>query len=70
MVNILGDAWEHGTPAWDLFLKNSNVFLHLYGKKVPRVGRKMGHFCCVGSDVAKLLVQAESLKKVLVGHKS
>lgn len=70
MVNILGDAWEHGTPAWDLFLKNSNVFLHLYGKKAPRVGRKMGHFCCVGSDVAKLLEQAESLKKVLVGHKS
>lgn len=70
MVNILGDAWEHGTPAWDLLLKNTSVFLHLYGKKVPRVDRKMGHFCCVGDDVAKLLELAESLKKVLFSHKS
>jgi 5-(carboxyamino)imidazole ribonucleotide synthase len=68
MVNILGDAWQHGSPAWDVLLKDSSVFLHLYGKKAPRVGRKMGHFCCVGNDVAKLLKQAESLKKTLVSH--
>ncbi len=65
MVNILGDAWEHGTPEWDLLLKNPGVFLHLYGKKEPRVGRKMGHFCCVGSTTEDLLNQAEALKKVI-----
>ena len=70
MVNILGNAWENGTPEWDLLLKDSSVFLHLYGKKVPRVGRKMGHFCCVGDDVTNLLKQAESLKQALVSHKS
>jgi 5-(carboxyamino)imidazole ribonucleotide synthase len=70
MVNILGDAWEHGTPAWDELLQNPGVFLHLYGKKEPRAGRKMGHFTCAGSDVEKLLEQAESLKRVLPGHKS
>ena len=69
MVNILGDAWQQGTPAWDELLKNPGVFLHLYGKKEPRSGRKMGHFTCVGGDVEELLKQAESLKKSIPCHK-
>ena len=67
MVNILGNAWEQGTPAWDELLNNPGVFLHLYGKKEPRQGRKMGHFTCVGEKVDELLKQAESLRKVLPG---
>jgi 5-(carboxyamino)imidazole ribonucleotide synthase len=65
MINILGDAWQHGTPAWNELLKNPGVFLHLYGKKDPRPGRKMGHFCCVGDEVDSLVGQAEALKKVI-----
>jgi len=65
MVNILGDVWERGTPAWDELFNNSAVFLHLYGKKDPRHGRKMGHFTCVGDELEKLLKQAESLAKML-----
>jgi len=69
MVNILGDAWQHGTPSWDELLKNPGTFLHLYGKKEPRTGRKMGHFCCVGEEREELLVQAEKLKKLLSSEK-
>ncbi len=62
MVNILGDAWEHGSPAWNLLLKDSGAFLHLYGKKEPRPGRKMGHFTLVG-DVSEVLVESAGLVK-------
>ncbi|MEA1889459.1 MAG: 5-(carboxyamino)imidazole ribonucleotide synthase [Pseudomonadota bacterium] len=65
MVNILGDAWQKGTPPWDELLKNPGVFLHLYGKKEPRPGRKMGHFCSVGKEIEALVDQAETLKKVI-----
>jgi len=67
MVNILGDAWQQGIPAWDELLNNPGVFLHLYGKKEPRTGRKMGHFTCVGSDLDELLKLVNSLKKELSG---
>jgi 5-(carboxyamino)imidazole ribonucleotide synthase len=65
MVNILGDAWQHGEPAWGKLLDGAGTFLHLYGKKEPRAGRKMGHFCCVGNDADSLLEQAEALKRSL-----
>lgn len=65
MVNILGDAWEQGIPAWNELLTNPGIFLHLYGKKEPRTGRKMGHFTCVGENIDTLLETATSLKKVI-----
>ena len=68
MVNILGDAWQQGTPAWSDLLVNPGVFLHLYGKKEPRKGRKMGHFTCTGEKVEDLLEQAIKLKRTLPGH--
>ena len=68
MVNILGDVWIPDTPNWDKLLISKNIFLHLYGKKEPRVGRKMGHFTCLGGNIEALLQQAESMKKKLPGH--
>jgi 5-(carboxyamino)imidazole ribonucleotide synthase len=43
MVNLLGDRWELGEPAWARALDHPNVALHLYGKSAARPGRKMGH---------------------------
>lgn len=43
MVNLLGDLWQHGEPHWEKALALPNVHLHLYGKREPRRGRKMGH---------------------------
>ena len=60
MVNILGDAWEGGEPDWAALLSDADVRLHLYGKREPRPGRKMGHFTVVKSDVAEALRAAEA----------
>jgi 5-(carboxyamino)imidazole ribonucleotide synthase len=42
MVNLLGDLWDGGEPAWAAAISD-HAALHLYGKSAPRPGRKMGH---------------------------
>ncbi|MEJ2481109.1 MAG: 5-(carboxyamino)imidazole ribonucleotide synthase, partial [Acidihalobacter sp.] len=32
--------------------------LHLYGKREPRPGRKMGHFCVLDGDAERALQRA------------
>jgi 5-(carboxyamino)imidazole ribonucleotide synthase len=56
MLNVLGDAWfpkgdEETAPPWDRLLALPGVQLHLYGKLVPRKGRKMGHVNIVGESM-------------------
>jgi 5-(carboxyamino)imidazole ribonucleotide synthase len=48
MLNLLGDLWEFGEPAWGDVLKDSSCKLHLYDKGAPRKGRKMGHLTFIG----------------------
>ncbi len=49
MLNLLGDCWfEPGAtqprePDWRHVLDHPRAKLHLYGKREPRPGRKMGH---------------------------
>ena len=56
MVNLLGDVWAAGEPAWEVVLDEPRAKLHLYGKHVPKPGRKMGHLT-VTSDVATEAVE-------------
>jgi 5-(carboxyamino)imidazole ribonucleotide synthase len=49
MANLLGDLWSAGEPAWAAALAFSDVKLHLYGKRVPRPGRKMGHLTALAT---------------------
>jgi 5-(carboxyamino)imidazole ribonucleotide synthase len=65
MVNILGDSWTGKEPAFARLLEDPQVKLHLYGKREPKPGRKMGHFCVLGSDIAETLNRAKALKKTL-----
>ncbi|HEU4708566.1 MAG TPA: 5-(carboxyamino)imidazole ribonucleotide synthase [Methylophilaceae bacterium] len=58
MVNILGDVWEKGEPAWDKLLAYPQLKLHLYGKHEARPGRKMGHFTMLGKDVETVVALA------------
>ena len=70
MVNLLGDLWpEKGQPDWSCLLQDPNVKLHLYGKKIARRGRKMGHFTLLSQR--EDLHQGEKLrqKAVLLWHK-
>ncbi|MDR9413201.1 MAG: 5-(carboxyamino)imidazole ribonucleotide synthase [Spiribacter sp.] len=50
MVNLLGDHWAGGEPAWAAALADPAVNLHLYGKAEASAGRKMGHITAFGSD--------------------
>ena len=50
MVNLLGELWRGGEPHWDRALAIPGVRLHLYGKREPRSGRKMGHLTAVADD--------------------
>lgn len=73
MVNILGDAWQWegdelvGAPNWKALLTDPRAKLHLYGKREPRQGRKMGHFTVTGAKLPKVLSVARELKARLAG---
>ncbi len=58
MVNVLGDLWDGGEPRWDRALACAGVKLHLYGKREPRPGRKMGHMTVVAESATEALRRA------------
>lgn len=53
MVNLLGDLWQNGNPAWERVTAFDDTHLHLYGKKEARIGRKMGHITTLASTPAQ-----------------
>jgi 5-(carboxyamino)imidazole ribonucleotide synthase len=59
MVNLLGDLWSKGEPDWGAVLAMPGVQVHMYGKKEPRPGRKMGHLNCYGATADEALQKAE-----------
>ena len=66
MANLLGDLWPRGaTPAWQRALAQPGVKLHLYAKREPRPGRKMGHLTALASDTATAVRRATSARKLL-----
>lgn len=58
IVNLFGDLWQNGDPAFDRVLREPGVRLHLYGKKSARPGRKMGHISATGATPEKALASA------------
>ncbi len=71
MVNILGDAWKWqdgalvGDANWSAVLNEPRAKLHLYGKREPRIGRKMGHFTVTAATADAALETARALKERL-----
>jgi 5-(carboxyamino)imidazole ribonucleotide synthase len=65
MANLLGDVWAQGAPAFDAALKHSNTFLHLYGKRDARSGRKMGHLTCLNSTSQAAANQARAIRETM-----
>ncbi len=51
IINLLGDLWsaDGRAPIWDRALEVPGVRLHLYGKKLAKPGRKMGHLSAAGA---------------------
>ena len=66
MVNLLGDVWRGGEPDWAAALAEPSVHLHLYGKRQPRPGRKMGHLTALGGTVEAALSAALQARERLL----
>ena len=69
IVNLLGDLWADGAaPAFEAALQLEGVRLHLYGKRVARPGRKMGHLSAVGAtpeEATRRALEARTLLRTL-----
>jgi 5-(carboxyamino)imidazole ribonucleotide synthase len=68
MVNLMGDLWQGGPPAWEYALEHPQVRLHLYGKATARPGRKMGHLLLVDQPPQDSLRLAEQILTRLAGQ--
>ncbi|HCL83003.1 MAG TPA: 5-(carboxyamino)imidazole ribonucleotide synthase [Chitinophagaceae bacterium] len=66
MVNLVGSEGHSGEAVYegmDEILKMENVFLHLYGKKETRPGRKMGHVTILSTDKSDRVYKAKAIKQ-------
>ena len=65
MVNILGDENSSGVANYlgmEHILRMENVFVHIYGKKLTKPGRKMGHVTILGKERQQLIDTAHKIK--------
>ena len=68
IYNLLGDLWQSGDPPFARALEVPSVRLHLYGKRVARPGRKMGHLSASGSTPQEALARVLEAAKRLTVH--
>jgi len=61
MVNLIGDLWQGGPPAWRAVMDIPEARLHLYGKDLAAPGRKMGHVVLLDENTDRALVTADGL---------
>lgn len=65
MANLLGDVWGGGEPRWEAALAEPDATLHLYGKREPRPGRKMGHLTVTASTPEEAVARVVALRAQL-----
>jgi 5-(carboxyamino)imidazole ribonucleotide synthase len=68
IVNLIGCEGHSGEANYEgieEILKMENVFLHLYGKKETRPGRKMGHVTILSPEKSDLVFKAKAIKQKL-----
>jgi 5-(carboxyamino)imidazole ribonucleotide synthase len=68
IVNILGADGFSGEAVYqglEEVLKMENVFVHLYGKKQTKPGRKMGHVTVLGNQKQELIDKVLLIKNTL-----
>jgi len=69
MINILGAEGYNGEVIYeglDEILKMENAFVHLYGKKQTKPGRKMGHVTIISREKQDLLYKSNKVKRTLI----
>lgn len=68
MVNLIGEENYKGNAIYENLediLKIENVFVHIYGKKETRPGRKMGHVTVLSNERQELIHVAHKVKQLL-----
>jgi 5-(carboxyamino)imidazole ribonucleotide synthase len=68
IVNLIGEEHYRGTALYaglEEVLKIENVFVHIYGKKETRPGRKMGHVTVLSNERQHLIHIANKIKQTL-----
>ncbi|HYM94500.1 MAG TPA: 5-(carboxyamino)imidazole ribonucleotide synthase, partial [Chitinophagaceae bacterium] len=68
MVNIIGEAGYSGQVKYEGLeetLKIEDAFIHIYGKKETRPGRKMGHVTIISREKQDLLHKAKIVRRTL-----
>jgi 5-(carboxyamino)imidazole ribonucleotide synthase len=68
IVNIIGSEGYNGEVHYEGLeevLKMDNVFVHIYGKKQTKPGRKMGHVTIMSKDYQDLTHKANKIKHTL-----
>jgi 5-(carboxyamino)imidazole ribonucleotide synthase len=69
MVNIIGADGHSGEVKYEGLeevLKIDNAFVHLYGKKQTKPGRKMGHVTILSREKQDLLHKSNIVKRTLI----
>jgi 5-(carboxyamino)imidazole ribonucleotide synthase len=69
MVNIIGADGYRGEVKYEGLeevMKIDNAFVHLYGKKETRPGRKMGHVTVMSKEKQDLLHKSNKIKHTLI----
>lgn len=68
MINLLGEPGYSGLALYQGFdevMKVSGVHVHLYGKRLTKPFRKMGHVTIIDQDIERLKEKATFVKKTL-----
>ncbi|WP_114751567.1 5-(carboxyamino)imidazole ribonucleotide synthase [Pleomorphovibrio marinus] len=68
MVNVLGEEGYTGealVEGMDELLASEGVFIHLYGKKLTKPFRKMGHVTVLDENLSSLKAKAQFIKKTI-----
>ncbi|MEO6961241.1 MAG: 5-(carboxyamino)imidazole ribonucleotide synthase [Puia sp.] len=68
MINLVGSKGQSGEAIYEGLedvLKLENAFLHLYGKRETRPGRKMGHVTILSTDKSDLVYKSKTIKQKL-----
>ncbi len=68
IVNLVGSDGHSGEACYEGLeevLKMDNVFVHIYGKKMTKPGRKMGHITIISNEKQELLHKANQIRNTL-----
>jgi len=68
MINLLGEKGYEGPARYeglDIALRESGVYVHLYGKAVTKPFRKMGHITVANVDLELAKSKARRLMSIV-----